>query len=212
MAGILRAVVAVLASYLIGSIPTAYLVGKLIGKIDIREIGSGNVGATNILRTFGVKPGVTVLFIDALKGVIPVLIISTLLWNSSVPFPLTTLKVFCFLGALCGHLWPVFLRFKGGKGVATSAGGLLALHPPAFLVSGAVFFVTVAFTRYISLGSVLAAVTLPVCLLIMHAPAMIIFIGILAAILVIVRHRANISRLLRGDEKKLGEKVSVHER
>ena len=211
MAGIAKLVIAVLSSYLTGSIPTAYLCGRIMGGIDIRKIGSGNVGATNILRTFGVRPGVTVLFFDALKGVIPVLVIAVFFYTPPMPVSLTTVRVLCFVGALCGHLWPVFLRFKGGKGVATSAGGLLALHPPAFLVSGAVFFVTVAITRYISLGSVLAALTLPVCLVSMHAPAAICAIGLLAAFLVVIRHRSNISRLLKGKEKKLGERVTIHE-
>lgn len=209
--GWITEILAILLSYLLGSVPTAYLTSRFIGKIDIRTVGSGNVGATNVLRTLGKGPGAAVLLLDALKGVLAVSLVASCMFDSRGPFTMSLLKVLCFLAAVSGHIWPVFLRFRGGKGVAASAGGFLALYPPAFLVSAAVFLAVTYSTRYVSLGSLLAAVALPASLVLMHAPKEIAFIGVAAAALVVFQHRSNIGRLLRGVEKKLGEKAQIHE-
>lgn len=202
---------AILLSYLLGSLPTAYLAGRILGKIDIRTVGSGNVGATNVLRVLGKGPGFLVLLIDALKGIAAVAVIAVLFHGQGGPVSLSLLKVFCFLAVVGGHIWPVFLGFHGGKGVATSAGGFLALYPAATLMSLVVFLAVVSLTRYVSLASILAVLVLPVSLVLLHAPREVTIVGVIGAVLVVFRHRTNIVRLLHGDEKKLGEKVVIDE-
>ncbi len=198
-------VAVVIGSYLIGSIPSGLIIGKL-RRVDIREYGSGNIGTTNVLRTLGAKFGAIVLVADVLKGVIAVLlaryIIGTPMGEMAAGF-----------AAVAGHDWSLFLKFKGGRGVATSLGGLLPMAMPAPMsgVAGVVvFIILLALTRYVSLGSMLgslgAVVTMAVFLGLDRVPwEYLVYIGGVVA-LIVFQHRDNIGRLVSGTESKLGQK------
>lgn len=199
---------AILASYLLGSVPTGLWLGLWLREVDIREHGSKNIGATNTMRVLGKGLGATALAGDALKGLIPALLFSRL---SDWPYA----ALACGVAAILGHLAPVFLRFKGGKGVATSLGVFLALCPLPTLVAAAAFFALLFATRMVSAGSIGAAVAMTASVyLIPHhlatAPthllpegwALRIVVTIVAA-LVIVKHRTNIGRIIRGEESKV---------
>lgn len=193
-------ILAIIAAYLIGSIPTGLVFGKLLKGIDIRDYGSGNIGATNVFRVIGKIPGIIVLIIDILKGFAPVLMIPHLV---NVPVSKGLFSVLIGAAAISGHNWTVFSRFKGGKGVATGAGVFLALNPIAVGITLALFFVLVALTKYISLGSVCSAVILPVLLMLFKSPLEYILFGLIMSLIVIWRHKENIKRLLRGTENKI---------
>jgi len=198
-------VAALVLAYLIGSIPTAYLVGRLKG-IDVRKVGSGNMGATNIYRTLGVWPAVFVLLVDGAKGAVAALLIPRLFALDPMSWGLL-----CGLVAMVGHSRPLFLGFKsGGKGVATAGGIFAALAPAAFLAGLAGFVVTVALTRYVSLGSMLAATILPITTALTHGVRSPTFAAALAVTLFVLwSHRSNIGRLRRGEERRLGRPGSA---
>lgn len=200
---IVQFILLVIFSYLVGSIPTAYLTGRLLKGIDIREVGSGNVGATNVFRTVGKTTGVIVLFIDITKGVVPVVIASRIF-----PEPYTeAAQILTGIAAICGHNWTVFLKFKGGKGVATSTGVVLSLVPMAALTALGIFIATVAITRYISVGSIVAAAILPILVKIMYPSQNVLFIfTLLLSLLIILKHKSNIQRLLKHEEHKFSFK------
>lgn len=182
------------AAYLLGSVPTGLLLGKLYG-IDVRKEGSGNIGATNLYRTVGRKVGIMTLIGDCLKGMLPVL----LAWKLGMAEPA---QAWIGLAAFCGHVFSVFLLFSGGKGVATALGVFLALSPLAVLGALAVFLLLVVVWRYISLGSIGAAAVMPLFIyLTPHSSALLIATALIAAI-VIIKHHANISRLVAGTESK----------
>ncbi len=198
-----------LGCYLCGSLPTAYIAGRLIKGVDIRTIGSGNVGASNAMRLLGKGWGVTVLLIDALKGLIPLLIILHA-WLKGNP----QLHRYALLGAfacMLGHMFPVWLKFKGGKGVATGLGVMTALLPLAVAVALPVFIVVVYVSRYISLGSITAALVMPAAFFIDHDLAtsgeLFAFVAV-ACIFVIYKHKSNIKRIIAGQENRLGDKKS----
>jgi acyl phosphate:glycerol-3-phosphate acyltransferase len=193
-------------AYLLGAIPSAYLAGKILSGIDIRQHGSKNVGATNAYRVLGAKIGIGVLLADILKGVGGVL---AGYWMGLPEWA----PVLGGILAIAGHNWTVFLNFKGGKGVATSAGVFLALTPFAFLTSLLFFVSLVAATRYISVGSMGAAVilatvvTIEYFLQILDRPILLTWlIALAASVFVIIRHRANIERLLKKEEKRFSFK------
>lgn len=203
-------ILAALAAYLLGAVPFGLLLGKALRGIDLREHGSGNLGATNALRVLGKPLGALVLLLDAGKGLTPVLAFPPLLDAVGAPAPTYLPAVLGGL-AILGHVFPVYLRFRGGKGVATSAGALGALHPLAFLAAFVTFALAVALTRYVSLGSLLAALALPTAAVLVDGPQAafgaerartVLFLAV--AVLVIVRHRANLGRLLSGTENRLG--------
>ena len=186
---------AVLLAYLIGSIPFGLIVVKLTTGADVRAAGSGNIGATNVLRTTGRKAGVLTLVLDGLKGAAAVWMASALAGGS------TFWMSFAALAVLAGHAFPVWLHFKGGKAVATFAGAFAVLTPVPLLAVVLIFVGVVAWTRYLSLGSIIAAGLFPVaCFLILHPewPVMISSLG--AALLIIDRHRPNIARIRAGEE------------
>lgn len=184
----------ILGAYLLGSIPTGLLLGKLYG-IDVREAGSGNIGATNLYRTVGRKVGVWTLAGDCLKGFLPVM----LAWKLGMTEPL---QAWVGLAAFCGHVFSIFLLFKGGKGVATALGVYLALAPLAVAGALGVFIVLVAIWRYISLGSIIAAAVMPLIIWFMpHSIELLIATALISSI-VIIKHHTNISRLLAGNESK----------
>ena len=187
------AVAAVIASYLIGAIPTGLIVVRLLTGEDIRRHGSGNIGTVNVLRVAGVATAVGVLAVDILKGMVPALL--AIRWG----FPAGTV-VLCGLAAIAGHNWSPFLGFQGGKGIATSYGVLLALSWLAAAVAAAVWILTVAITKYSSLGSLLGVVSVPLSLWRLRQPEEYVYFGIVAALFAIYRHRANIQRLMAGTE------------
>ncbi len=194
-------VLAILAAYLIGSIPTAYLVGRANG-IDLRTVGSGNLGATNVFRTLGWKWGLLVYVVDLFKGVAPVLWLPVAAsldrgWPWGVVFGVV---------AIMGHVRPIFLLGKGGgKGVATASGVFLALAPIPAVCALVAFSVSVALTRYVSLGSLVGAVVLPIALFLQERrPSPLVMVSALVAAFVFWTHRDNIGRLRRGEERRVG--------
>jgi glycerol-3-phosphate acyltransferase PlsY len=183
-------------AYLLGSIPSGYIVGALAG-VDVRNAGSGNIGATNVARIVGKRLGVLTLLADTAKGYVPVFIA----WRMGLSPALVALVA---ITAFLGHLYPVFLRFRGGKGVATAFGALLAIAPVATLILIGVFGVVVLWSRRISLGSIAAALAAPIGLWTISAPAPFVAMGAILGAMVIVRHRDNIKRLLAGTEPRFG--------
>ncbi len=200
----------IIFSYLLGSVPTAYLAGYLLKGEDIRKLGSGNVGATNALRVLGKGPGITVLLIDILKGALAVTAAGDfIIGHSNQEFPAVLLRVGCGIAAVAGHNWPVFLGFKGGKGVATTLGVLigLALRIPGLgLILGLVVLTwaaVFALTKIVSIASVCAGILLPVYLAVFGFPVFWIAAGGIFGLLGVLRHRSNIVRFLKGQEKKI---------
>lgn len=184
----------IIGAYLLGSIPTGLLLGKLYG-IDVRQEGSGNIGATNLYRTVGRKVGIWTLAGDCLKGFLPVI----LAWKLGLDEPM---QAWIGLAAFCGHVFSVFLLFKGGKGVATALGVYLALAPLAVLGALVVFALLLVIWRYVSLGSVVAAAIMPLVIWFSpHTPQLLIATMLISGI-VIIKHHANIKRLMDGTESK----------
>lgn len=194
----------VATGYLLGSFPTSYLMGKLFRGIDIRDHGSGNVGATNTFRVLGPRAGAAVLLIDIAKGFIPVSLITPLIVCHFSPIlDLTWLKILAGMSAIAGHNWSVFLGFRGGKGVATSMGVLLGISPKALGLSTVVWLIVTGSSKYVSLGSIAAAVTLPVFMCLSGEGGITIVFGTILTILIVVKHRANIVRLIHHSENRI---------
>lgn len=182
------------AAYLIGSIPTGLLLGKAYG-IDVRKEGSGNIGATNLYRTVGRKVGIITLLGDCLKGLLPVIFVKF----SALPPEAAALVG---LAAFCGHVFSVFLKFRGGKGVATALGVFLALAPVAVAIAIALFALVMFVWRYVSLGSIVAAAAMPVAVFFLGGSRAVTAVTIVIAAIVIIRHHENIGRLLSGNESR----------
>ena len=189
-------IISMLATYLITAIPTGIVLAKVMGYEDVREKGSGNIGATNVYRVAGKLPGILTLLGDISKGLLPLLAIK--LWMSPTPGQLGLLALI----AIIGHCYPVYLGFRGGKGVATGLGIFLVLSPKAVLFAAAVFLLTVAISRFISLGSVLAALAMPLLILFLGQPKEIMVGALCIAGLIVWRHRENLHRLLDGTESR----------
>lgn len=184
----------VLAAYLTGSIPTGLLLGKAYG-IDVRKEGSGNIGATNLYRTIGRKVGIITLVGDCLKGLLPVLLVKF----STLP---PEFAAWVGLAAFCGHVFSVFLRFKGGKGVATALGVFLALAPRAVAIALVLFAVCMFIWRYVSLGSIVAATAMPLAVFFLGGSRSVAVVTFVIAAIVIMRHHENIKRLISGSENR----------
>lgn len=182
------------AAYLLGSIPTGLLLGKAYG-VDVRQEGSGNIGATNLYRTVGRKVGVLTLICDCFKGLIPVLAAQKFVLNPEF-------AAWAGLAAFCGHVFSLFLRFKGGKGVATALGVFLALAPLALAMALGVFLALVFKWRYISLGSIAAAAVMPPAISLLGGGRVMLLVTTIIAVIVIVKHGGNIKRLAAGTENK----------
>lgn len=196
-------IVGLLVAYLIGSVPTAVWIGQSFYGIDVREYGSGNAGATNTFRVIGKKAGVIVLILDILKGWISVNIAYLGSYEPGGE-EYVNFQLVLGVGALVGHIFPLYAGFRGGKGIATLLGIMLAVHPYAALWSVAVFLVVFVASRYVSLGSMVAAVAFPVIIIFIYKadiPSLVIF-SLLIAILVLITHQKNIERLLRREESK----------
>ena len=185
--------------YLLGSIPSGWLAGRWLKDIDLRELGSGSTGATNVLRQVGKGPALVVFLIDVGKGAAAVLIARALGLGDWI-------QVLAGLTALAGHIWPVWLNFKGGKAVATGFGMFLGLAWPVGLASFGVFLLTLWLFRIVSLSSVLAAVSLPLLMISFSGIGSYILIALVAMGLVLWRHRSNLARILEGSEPKVGQK------
>ena len=188
-----------LLGYLLGSIPSGWLAGRWLKGIDLRELGSGSTGATNVLRQVGKGPALVVFLIDVGKGAAAVLIARALGLGDWI-------QVLAGLTALAGHIWPVWLGFKGGKAVATGLGLFLGLAWPVGLASFGVFLLTLWLFRIVSLSSVLAALSLPLLMIRFSGIGSYILIALVAMGLVLWRHRSNLSRILEGSEPKIGQK------
>ena len=198
--------------YLMGAIPVGLLITRFVRRVDIRQYGSGNTGASNVLRAAGVRPALAVLMLDMGKGVLAVML-------AKITDPSPSLEVAAALSVLIGHTWSVFLRFRGGKGSATGVGSLFALSPLAGLIMMAVGLPFIAFFRYISLGAMIGAVTAVVSMILLALLAPSFPLGVpsltysiypsIGAPIVLFKHRENIVRLIKGQEHKLGESVNV---
>jgi glycerol-3-phosphate acyltransferase PlsY len=205
--------VTAVAAYVLGSVPTGYLVGRARG-LDLRQLGSGNIGATNALRVLGRGPGSLVLLVDALKGFLACTVLPDLvrqLFSSGMPTPEPTSLVPVVGGtcAVLGHNFTFWLRFKGGKGVATSAGVLAGLLPVAFAIVLGIFLLVLALSRIVSLASLTAAAALPVVTWVSRKDPLLLGFALVLAGLVFWRHRANIQRLRAGTEPRIGNKTST---
>jgi glycerol-3-phosphate acyltransferase PlsY len=200
-----QTILAVFLAYLAGSIPTSVWVGRIFYGVDIRRMGSGNAGATNTIRTLGLKAGMPVLIVDVLKGWFAVYLSHFFHQGLVTPEQMVLFRIILAAAAVIGHVFPVFAGFKGGKGVATLLGVGIALYPLACLITVGIFALVFIFTRYVSLSSITAAVTFPVTeIVILHhqssLPLMILAIAV--AIFVPITHHKNIKRLLHGKEQK----------
>jgi acyl phosphate:glycerol-3-phosphate acyltransferase len=187
----------VLAAYLIGSFPTSYVMARAVRGIDLREHGSGNLGATNAFRVLGWRAAMPIFIVDILKGFLPALLFPQIDGNVSALWALVY-----GTAAIVGHVFSVYVKFKGGKGVATGAGVFLALAPLAVLGGLVLWLALVALTGYVSLASIAAAAALPVLVALSGAPTAVLVLSLLLAAFVIYAHRANIRRLLRGEEHR----------
>ncbi|MFH2139043.1 MAG: glycerol-3-phosphate 1-O-acyltransferase PlsY [Candidatus Omnitrophota bacterium] len=198
-------IIGLVLSYLCGAIPAAYLFAKFVKGVDIREQGSGNVGATNALRVLGKLPGFLVLTFDILKGVFAVLVISRI-FAESTGLEFECVQAIFGGGAVCGHVFNVFLKMKSGKGVATSAGVLLALSPLSVSIGFLFFLAVVGITRIVSLGSIIASIVIPFCMLFLKVHYSFIVLSGFLCIIIVAKHKSNIYRLLTGRERKVFEK------
>lgn len=195
-------------AYILGSVPNALWIGKVFKGIDIREHGSRNTGSTNAARVFGAKLGILTLILDVSKGLVPTLM--AILLKADFFENLTKISnldyVLVGICAILGHVFSIFMNFKGGKAVATTLGVFLILVPKAILFAAIVFFVVFAVSRYVSLSSVLAAISLPIFIYFLYQQTIYVILGILIAILIAVKHRSNIERLKNGTESKFSLK------
>jgi acyl phosphate:glycerol-3-phosphate acyltransferase len=195
------AILICIAAYLLGSISFSYLIAKFVKKIDIRDHGSGNAGATNTLRVLGTGPAIAVLALDVIKGILAVWLGY---WFSSEP-------IVPFLAGICailGHNWPIFFGFRGGKGVATTIGVFATIAFLPALYAGIIAIFAIVITRFVSLGSLIFVVLTPAFIFLLGGnPASYILLGTILAILSVWRHRTNVKRLFTGTESKLGQKV-----
>ena len=185
-----------IVAYLIGSIPNGLIIGKLFWQIDLREHGSKNIGATNAYRTLGAKPAALIFIMDLLKGIIGV-------WLGSYMIGTPFAMILGGIAAIIGHNWSAFLKFTGGKGVATGLGVIAMIMPQATIVVFVTWLIIVYVTKYVSLASIVAAMMVPICSYFFNEPLEYLCFSILAAVFVIYRHKSNVHRLINGNESKI---------
>jgi len=201
-------------SYLTGSFPTSIILGKLVIGIDIREHGSGNAGGTNVFRVLGWKPALIVVIIDVFKGWLPTAVYSTMLFNNLPISDVGVLQILCGFAAVLGHTYTIFAGFRGGKGIGTLAGMLIALYPIAFPLCLLAFIITLILTGYVSLSSIMATVSLPIFLMILpligieQSSLSLMIFALLVPWFAIYTHRSNIVRLREGTENRF-EKAMI---
>jgi len=205
-------------SYLLGAIPFGLIISRFMGKIDITKHGSGNIGTANVARTVGAKAGSIVMVLDLAKAIVSVLIANIIIGNDLIllaGFPDNlqgqVAQVLAAILAMVGHNWSIFMKFRGGKGVTAYEGGWLVIYPGLALFGGAIFIITVFFTRYVSLGSILGSLGLfllhIVLTLLFSFPPVYLIFSFLGAVLIIYQHRENIQRLRAGTERRFGNKT-----
>ena len=209
--------ITIILSYLLGSIPYGVIIGRLFAKVDVRKYGSGKMGATNVMRVAGKKAAVIVFICDLMKGVLAVLIAWSIFREGAKVVPdsadwwmVKGAPAAAALAAMIGHTWPIFLKFQGGRGVATFYGGLAVLCPPAFLIGGQITLLSAGLTRYVSLGSIAGAIgayTVLLPLTIFNGyPIELLLYSLAGTIGLIISHRDNIERLVAGTERRIGER------
>ena len=193
-----------LLAYILGSVPFGVILGKVVKRIDVRELGSGSMGMTNVIRTVGIYTGIAVLILDMLKSILAIYL-AIIIVDSNLIVSLSGVL------AITGHIWPVFSKFRGGKGTACGWAGLIFLSPISGLIASIVGLFLIAITRYVSLGSITASVVGSIFLVILcltgNAPLPYMCFGVLGTILIAFRHKDNILRLIKGQERKLGQKI-----
>jgi glycerol-3-phosphate acyltransferase PlsY len=195
----MNAVLAVTFGYFVGSIPFAFLLSRQRG-IDLRRAGSGNIGASNVLRTTGVRAAVLAMVLDGVKGTIAVLVAQLLSAGALA-------AVIAAFASVVGHVYPIWLRFRGGKGVATAAGAFAMLAPEALGIASCVFLIAVVATRFISVGSIAGALTLAIVASFSDAPGVVAIGATGCAVIIINRHRENLARLAAGTERRIGQRI-----
>lgn len=188
-------------SYIIGNMETSYIIAKNAAGIDIRKYGSGNAGATNVLRTLGKKAGIAAFLGDALKGVLAVILGRLIAGEDG--------QIFAGLFVVIGHNWPVFLNFKGGKGIATTIGVMTAINPYIVAAIVPIGIVIIIITKYISLASISGMIIFPIVMLFTHQNIKLVLFSFILSIMALYRHRTNIKKLMEGTESKLGQKTGV---
>jgi len=202
-------IIGIIGSYLIGSIPTAYLFGRCLKGIDIRKFGSGNVGATNALRVLGKGPGISVLIIDIFKGLIPVVFLGNFIAARVTFLTAEIIYIIIGLACICGHSWTIFLNFKGGKGIATTFGalfGLAIITPSLKAILGLTmltWFLVFILVRIISVASILSAIALPIFMVCFKKSPLLILFSIILSALIILRHKSNLKRIFQGKESRI---------
>lgn len=202
MIEVLFFLISVILAYVIGSFPTSFLTAKAVKGIDIRQVGSQNAGATNVLRSVGKMPALITLIVDILKGVFVVTILANFLYPYLEELDFDFYRSLLGLVAVCGHIWPVWLKFKGGKGVATTLGVAIGLAPLVLLPSVVIWIAIFFMTHYVSLASIAALVAFPIVAIIFNQSIYLVLISIVICSISIFKHRTNITRLLKGQESK----------
>lgn len=202
-------ILAIVISYILGSIPAGYILGRALKGIDVRRYGSGNFGATNVFRVIGPAAGLAVLLFDMLKGAIPVILFGNFVLQGSPGLDPILVPLSLAVATVCGHNWALFLNFQGGKGVATTIGAFLGLSfkiPHLGLLVGlclGIWALVVLATGFVSLGSILASISLPILIMVFNLPFKLLAVSVLLCLFVVYRHKSNISRLLRKEEKSI---------
>lgn len=199
----MRIALIILSCYLLGSIPFGYIVGKLFKKIDIRELGSGNIGATNVFRILGPSLASVVLIGDIGKGILSIYLVHFLNIDNSL------ISTIAGLAVICGHDWSLFLGFKGGKGIATTFGVVFALNPTISILALIIWVVVLVTTRYVSLSSIFAVISIFIFTILFKQPYEYIIFSAIILVLGIFNHKDNIKRLRSGNERKIGEKIEI---
>ncbi|TRZ52258.1 MAG: glycerol-3-phosphate 1-O-acyltransferase [Dehalococcoidia bacterium] len=194
--------------YIIGAIPFSYILGKIAKNIDIRQMGSHNAGATNLMRCVGKPLGITALTLDVLKGVLAVSIIANFFYSQAMIMNPYLFRVVLGLTVVAGHVWTVFLKFKGGKGVATTIGVLIGLSPLAAIAGLLVWCLFALIYKYVSLSSMVMSASLPIFMFVFGQPREYVILSTILCVIIIYRHRSNIYRLIKGKEYKIGQKAS----
>lgn len=204
----IQAIILLIGAYLLGSMPFAVWIGLVFFKKDVREYGSGNAGATNAMRVFGKKAGVSVLLFDVLKGVIAVSLVKLGVNYEIGSAPYVNMQLVLGIAALFGHIFPVYAGFRGGKGIATLLGVVIAINPLAAVYSSVAFVVVLALTRYVSLSSMIASTVFPIYIIFVEKTEILSLItfSLFITVLVIITHQKNIERLLRREESKIFSK------
>ncbi len=195
-------VLSVILAYLAGSFPTSFLMAKALKGIDIRQVGSQNVGATNVLRSVGKGPALVTLIIDILKGVLVVTVLANFLYPHVEELDFDFYRSFLGLIAVCGHIWPAWLKFRGGKGVATTLGVAIGLAPVVLVPSVVIWLAIFFMTNYVSLASIAALIAFPIVAIIFNQSVYLVLVSVVICSISISRHRTNIIRLLKGQENK----------